>query len=379
MVERIVGTNAAETLRAFGSSDHVMFGRGGSDNLYGGSGNDRLLGGRGGDTLYSSSGQDILLGGAGNDTYVLQASAGGFLTIIQEEPNNGYDLIRIQTYLVTFSIPENVEAVELNANVDFFWGNEVGNLIDASSRSSGMSIDGLGGRDKILGTRSHDLIDGGKGADRMEGGTGYDTYRVDNVKDRVIEDPARNEYDTVISTVSYHIPKGVEYLGLAGNATRATGNGADNSLVGNARANTLDGRGGDDYLVGGAGRDALLGGAGDDLLIGGRGADRLTGGGGADVFVFLTAKETGSTRKTADVIRDLGSGDRIDLSAVDAASNRSNEQSFDFIGAAGFGKSAGELRYDGRFLIGDRDGDGSGDFYIKVTGGLSQVEDALIV
>jgi hypothetical protein len=60
---------------------------------------------------------------------------------------------------------------------------------------------------------------------------------------------------------------------------------------------------------------SLNAGAGDDVLLGSQGQDWLTGGEGADVF-RLTLGHSGSTTSTADVITDLTSGDRIDLSGL---------------------------------------------------------------
>ncbi|MET0918007.1 MAG: hypothetical protein ABWY07_06230 [Burkholderiales bacterium] len=48
-------------------------------------------------------------------------------------------------------------------------------------------IFGLAGNDMLTGEAGNDLLDGGASADFMRGGTGNDTYRVDNVGDRVVE------------------------------------------------------------------------------------------------------------------------------------------------------------------------------------------------
>jgi Ca2+-binding RTX toxin-like protein len=60
---------------------------------------------------------------------------------------------------------------------------------------------------------------------------------------------------------------------------------------------------------------SLNAGAGDDVLLGSQGQDWLTGGEGADVF-RLTLGHSGSTTSTADVITDLTSGDRLDLTGL---------------------------------------------------------------
>ena len=88
-------------------------------------------------------------------------------------------------------------------------------------------------------------------------------------------------------------------------------------ISGGVGADTGAGGAGGDVILGGPGDDALSGGDGPDLIAGGSGADRidggagndtLRGGAGADVFVF--APGSGIER-----IADFGAGDVIDLSA----------------------------------------------------------------
>ncbi len=170
--------------------------------------------------------------------------------------------------------------------------------------------------------RGDDTISGGRGGDRISGGDGDDRLNGDRGNDR-----------------------------LSG------GNGADR----------LSGGKGNDTLFGGAGDDQLLGGTGADRLSGGPGADRLTGGAGADVFVFSAASHSPASRGARDVITDFDHGvDRIELSAIDANTERGGHQDFNFIGGAAFSDSPGELRNASGLLSGDTDGDGRADFQIDV-------------
>lgn len=137
-------------------------------------------------------------------------------------------------------------------------------------------------------------------------------------------------------------------------------------IVGSYFADKIGGRGGDDNLHGRAG---------DDILIGGLGQDRLTGNRGADHFVFHSVAQ--SRTDAPDIISDFHhrQGDRIDLNEIAAKSL--GEDTFDFIGNAGFGGHAGELRFDvdTHLLEGDIDGDGSADFAIQVNvADLSQAD-----
>ncbi len=140
-------------------------------------------------------------------------------------------------------------------------------------------------------------------------------------------------------------------VGAAGNDILSGGQGNDTQFGGQ----------GNDTLFGGTGIDRLSGGGGNDWLIGGTGADRMAGGAGADTFVFASATEAG-TAATHDRISDFTAGsDRLDLSAILAGQS--------FIGAAGFGHIAGQVRYDvaSGLLKGDLNGDAVADYVIELT------------
>jgi subtilisin family serine protease len=158
---------------------------------------------------------------------------------------------------------------------------------------------------------------------------------------------------------------------LNGTTRNDTLNGAsgNDSLSGMAGNDRLVGLAGNDTLSGLTGNDMLDGGTGNDLLIGGVGRDIITGGGGADVFRFLTLADSavGSSR---DMIFDFSraEGDRIDLAAIDANSRIAGDQAFAFIGGAGFGRVAGQLRFAGGVLQADINGDARADMEIAVQG-----------
>lgn len=161
-----------------------------------------------------------------------------------------------------------------------------------------------------------------------------------------------------------------------------TGGAGDDSMVGGRGSDVMRGGGGDDRLNGGAGDDTLYGGAGRDVLNGRAGDDRLVGGTGLDVmsggaehdaFVF-TQDETANGQGGLDArIFDFtrAQGDRIDLSAIDAAAGGQNE-AFTFIGSASFSGTAGELRavIEGSytFVLGDTDGNGVADLVVRLDG-----------
>lgn len=72
----------------------------------------------------------------------------------------------------------------------------------------------------------------------------------------------------------------------------------------------------------------MFGATGNDRLTGGADADTLAGGGGRDRFVYLSPSD--SRARTADTITDFRSGDRIDVSAIDAGPKTKGEQAFQF-------------------------------------------------
>lgn len=96
-------------------------------------------------------------------------------------------------------------------------------------------------------------------------------------------------------------------------------------------------------LWGGAGADVLHGGDGADLLFGGAGDDTLYGHGGNDIFRYHAVTE--STLSLSDGIQDFASGDRIDLSVIDALPGTPGNDAFTFIGSAAFTLGqAGQVR-----------------------------------
>ena len=75
-----------------------------------------------------------------------------------------------------------------------------------------------------------------------------------------------------------------------------------------------------DVLYGGSGSDTLNGGDATDVLIGGYGRDTIDGGNGNDTILSLN--------DTNDIINNFVSGDKIDLSAIDANSSVKSNQPY---------------------------------------------------
>jgi Ca2+-binding RTX toxin-like protein len=183
------------------------------------------------------------------------------------------------------------------------------------------------------------------------GGAGNDTLYVNNAKEKLIEASSEGT-DRVVSSVSYTLSDNVENLVQLGTSKiNGSGNALDNQLIGNSGDNRLDGK------------------AGNDKLIGGSGADSLHGGTGADSFIFRKILDSILTAR--DKIYDFSrvGGDKIDLSAIDAATTDEGDQAFTFIGTNLFSRTAGELRYvkqSDTYIYGDVNGDGVIDFSIRL-------------
>jgi Ca2+-binding RTX toxin-like protein len=269
--------------------------------LSGGAGNDRLEAGYGSDVLDGGLGNDYMVGGDGADTYYVD-STGDFA--MEEGDEGGYDTVYASN--ASFNLATNGWNIEdlifTGTAVVSGIGNELDNVISASSATSGSAylqggggedyLYGGGGNDVLFGGAGEDYLDGGAGGDTMAGGMGDDEYVVDSDNDQVFEMPGEGNFDRILASVSYDNKSGVEILELTGS--------------GDLDATGLDTQG--DTLVGNSGSNELTGGDGNDWLIGGLGSDELTGGGGFgegndfDTFVF---NDTGST----DTITDFVDGD----------------------------------------------------------------------
>lgn len=374
-VNQLQGQDGADTLN----------GMGGNDNLQGGNDNDTLNGSAGNDTLDGGTGADTMNGGAGNDEYVVDDSG----DVVDETGGSGIDHVTTSATITLGAGIENASIVS-NSNINLT-GNALNNVIDGGANNN--IINGEGGRDTITGFDGDDELHGGDGndilyggnandvvygeagndqmysgagTDTMYGGIGNDSYYINDPSQTIVE-LAGEGIDTTYSTIDWTLSDNVDNLVLNGSAANGTGNAINNTITGNASNNNLNGGGGVDTLNGGDGADVLTGGDDNDHMYGGTGADR---------FVVLDSDMILSGQVQFDSARDfnLGEGDQIDLSLVDADINTGGDQAFTIITTA-FTKTAGEawVTYDAgnnRTSIRlDVDGDGRADYHLNVWGG----------
>ncbi|MDQ2104127.1 Calx-beta domain-containing protein [Azospirillum isscasi] len=327
----LTGTDADETLEGGGGADTISGGAG-NDLLRGLSSNDSLSGGAGNDTLDGGTGNDTLTGGAGNDTFLLTAAPGNLgsqnTRITDLGQGDHIDLSALNaTYIGTGTFTGtylNKGPAQIRLNTSY------GTMLEVDSDGDGfanryISVDGAPALREVAGSpgvfeRVPDLtLTGTDANETLEGAAGHDTI----------------------------------------------GGGAGNDLLRGLSGNdSLSGGAGNDSLSGGEGNDSLSGGEGDDTLDGGVGYDTLTGGAGNDTFLLTPVSNTSGSTTTR--ITDLGHGDRIDLSALNAT----------YIGTGTFtgtypNKGPAQIRlntnYAGTLEV-DSDGDGSADRSISFDG-----------
>ncbi len=194
------------------------------------------------------------------------------------------------------------------------------------------------------------LVDnGGKTADGKNSAIGMSTYKLSEV----------NEWSNIqVERLEYENRDGV--------------------FIGNSENDIIGGGAGSDWIYGSDGSDYLIGNSGNDFLIGGNGSDTLNGGDGADRFMYYSMWESFGYWG-CDTIKYFQPGiDKIDISSIDANQTAESiwngyasrgDQAFT-IGGSQFTGKAGELimapSLGGILLQGDINGDGSGDFSIRI-------------
>jgi Ca2+-binding RTX toxin-like protein len=234
---RLTGSAGANFLdaRDFTQGSVTLLGGGSQDFVIGGAGDDSLLGQDGDDVLGGNAGNDLIDGGAGNDLLI---ENGSNFTLTNDR------LIGLGTDTLS-----GIETVSLR-------GSFSGDVMDASGfNQGGVSLEGEGGNDILLGGTRDDTLRGGSFTD---------------------------DFDNL--------------FGLAGN-------------------DSLDGGGGNDFLDGGSGNDRLRGGFGESIGAGNIEFDTLFGGADADTFLLgdSTAPYYLGTGHATITDFSIAAGDKIEL------------------------------------------------------------------
>jgi Ca2+-binding RTX toxin-like protein len=195
-----------------------------------------LLGTPAGDIIDGLGGKDTMVGGKGSDTYWVDDTG----DIVIENVGEGTDLVK--STAASYTLADNVENLTLVGTANEGYGNAQNNVITGNDGQN--FLDGKGGKDTLI------------------GGKGDDDYVIDDICDKIIESVSNTNgggKDLVLSTISFSLASlaNVEMLVLkdAGGNINATGNAADNYMVGNVHDNVIDGGKGADTMLGGDGND----------------------------------------------------------------------------------------------------------------------------
>jgi Ca2+-binding RTX toxin-like protein len=325
-----------------------------ADRLYGFDGIDTINGGAGDDTLRGGAGGDTLNGGAGSDFANYQGSSAEVFVDIQSNLLFSGD--------ATGDVLNSIENLYGSSFSDTLSGDAGRNIIGGEGGAD--LIDGRAGDDALSGEAGDDILNGRDGADRLVGGDGTDRLS-GGTGNHILEGGAGA--DTLTGG------NGIDTASYASSAAGVTVVLGGASSGGDAQGDTLTaieqvmGSGFADSITGDAGANTLWGLAGDDVLTGGGGADTLKGGAGNDRFVYLAIGDSTVAAAGRDTITDFSTGDKIDLSAIDANGAGPGDAAFTF-GNGAF-TAAGQVRVldfgGGRYGV-----------YLETTG--NNVEDSVI-
>jgi Ca2+-binding RTX toxin-like protein len=364
------------------------------------SGNDRFFGSTQADTLKGYDGDDALRGGAGADNI----DGGNGSDTANYQGSNAEVFVDIQTNLyfsghAAGDVLTNIENIYGSSFGDTISGNAVRNIIGGEGGAD--LIDGRGGDDALAGEAGDDILNGRDGADRLVGGAGTDTMSGEAGNDSM-DGGADNDSafggagnDSITGGTGDDLLDGGDdndYLeGGAGADTLTGGNGIDSvgyasasagvvvvlggvSTGGDAAGDTMSsieqvlGSSHNDSITGDANANTMWGLGGDDILIGGFGADVLKGGAGNDSFTYVSISDSTVATANKDTVVDFTTGDKIDLSAIDADGNGENGDTAFTFGVGAF-TGAGQIRVlafaNNRYGV-----------YLEATG--NNLEDAII-
>jgi Ca2+-binding RTX toxin-like protein len=290
------------------------------------------------------SSDDVVDGGAGLDTLTL--GGGGSFTFglgpVQKITNvevltvsgGNFNITMADAFLGAgqgFSV--NGSALTAGQTLTFNGAPESNGAFSVTGGAGNDSLTGGALPDTLNGGSGNDSIHGGGGVDDMAGGLGDDAYNVDNSLD-IVTEAAGEGNDRVLASVSYTLAAAaeVELLSSANQAgttaVNFTGNGFNQTIIGNNGANSLDGGGGNDQLRGLAGNDVLDGGAGDDVTVGGPGNDQHVVDSVFDAV--LEAAGEGNDRVLALASYTLAAGAEVELLS---AANQAATTALDLAGS----------------------------------------------
>ena len=331
--DNLTGTEANDVVDLLGGND-LFDGLGGDDLIGGGDGDDRLRGGDGNDILDGGAGNDVLIGDGGFDRLsggsgddVLSTSGEGLDTLDGGLDNDVLDLANLDSGVSVhgfefggFEVRKGTLIAQVT-NVEQILATSFDDIADFQFSTTGMSINGGGGadmliggsgNDELLGGDGDDLLDGLSGADSLLGGAGNDLL--------LLADPQGTGTDFVDGgdgkdTLDLRdLPIGGLYIDSSFTGGNVSVHSMDQSRhvaevtgveawIGSMEADSfylsaltdslvIEGQAGDDNIAGGSGDDHIYGGSGNDWLNGYLGNDYLDGGDGVDAVSIAFGNST---------------------------------------------------------------------------------------
>lgn len=185
----------------------------------------------------------------------------------------------------------------------------------AASATPTTKIWGVGVNTITAGSAATELYGSGQGT-KMVGGTADDIFWQDNLNDQIIA--GTSGVDTVIATLNYVLPAGIQNLTLNGTYENVVG-------IGNAMANIITADKAGETVMGGGGDDVIISAGGDTFLYAPGAAKDIiynfhTGGANGDVvrltgysFNYFAEVQAAMTQVGSDVVLKLSSTDLIDF------------------------------------------------------------------
>jgi Ca2+-binding RTX toxin-like protein len=387
----IGGGDEMAMLAAIFTGDDTITGSTLADRLIGFDGADIINGGDGNDTLRGGAGGDSLDGGAGSDFANYQGSSAAVTIDLQTNGVFGGD--------ASGDVLTNIENLYGSSLDDNLAGNAVRNIIGGEAGND--LLQGRAGDDALSGEAGADFLDGGDGNDRLVGGAGVDTLHGEGDNDSIdagadndqVHGDAGNDVlfggagiDNLEGGDGNDVLEGgadgdflqggagidtASYASSSAGVTVVLGSVSSGGDAAGDTSNSVEqviGSGFADSITGTAGANTLWGLAGNDVLIGAGGGDVLKGGAGNDSFAYADVADSTVAAAGRDTVMDFATGDKIDLSAIDADGNGLNGNTAFTFGTGAF-TAAGQIRVlafaDNRYGV-----------YLETTG--NKLEDAII-
>lgn len=385
----VTGGNAGDVLTGGAARDTLNDGNG-NDTLQGGVGGDRLVGGAGNDVFVVSDAsfgtaasqfyRDSIDGGSGSDTLRFTAKNGVKISSAALSANTvtGIETIQFAGYqnasVYSIALDSSFTAHNHDSSghlviADQFSFSARRLIVDASLSASKYGIQvqvNGGGTETLKGGAGADIFDYSKVVSGHETVTLADTINGGGSSDSILfSEGAHAQLGTSVAgvelvkvlanspnattteidlatkgaiTINGSALGASDTLVVAGTFDKNAATGGTPSKVSATGPITIIGGHGADTLIGGLGKDTISGGEGADSILGGQGADVLSGGAGADAFYYTATTDSPPTAR--DTILDFKQADHDTIYFL----HTNSTTPFTFIGDAGFGHHAGEVR-----------------------------------